>query len=249
MEAANLASRDYYAVKALSNSGIKQILKSPAHFKLWESEQKKPTDAMRVGTALHSYVLDGVRSFPIYTGSTKTLNSKEGDAFLKLHPNGLTRDEHDQVVRMGESLLANVKLRGLIENSDREVAIYGSEETEHGEVPTKALLDIVAPRAILDIKTTSDFATDFKWNARKYGYDIQAAWYRHMAYQHFAGPVKEFFFVVVESKPPYGVMLYQAGEETVNAALDRCMDAVQIYGKCLATGEWPCYSLDSIPVL
>jgi PDDEXK-like domain of unknown function (DUF3799) len=250
MESAVTQVRDYYSVKALSNSGIKQILRSPRHFKLWEEQQKKTSDAMRIGTAVHSYVLDGRREFPIFGGETKTLKSKAGEGFLSTYPDGLTYEEHLQVVAMGESILGNEKVRKLLDNCQREVAIYGQEVTDHSEgCPVKALLDCVSPGLILDLKTTSDPATQFHWAARKYDYDIQAAWYRHMAYSHLDGKLRSFYFGVVESVPPYGFMLYEAGDEFMERGLDRCLKALHLYDKCRVEDVWPCYSLDSIPVL
>lgn len=245
---------DYYKVDALSNSGIKEIIKSPAHFKLWTETPKKPTDAMRVGTALHSYVLEGRRNFPIYSGETKTLNSKAGAAFLAYHPDGLTMDEFIQVRCMGEAVLAEKKLASIIEASKREVEIYGHEMVqivcEDGtedwvKIPVKAKPDIMSPTAILDIKTTSECALLFPYQVRKYNYDVQSHWYPYMAERFHDGRSRDFYFIVVESFAPFGVVMFKA-DESRRSGEKKCGTGVQLYASCKTSNRWPSYNTNDI---
>jgi len=239
---------DYYSVDALSNSAIKQIHQSPAHYKVWAETKRQPSDAMRIGTALHSYVLDGIRNFPIYGGATKTLNSKEGRQFLMTYPNGLTYEEYLAVKSMGESILSVELLAGIIKRSKRELQIYGSELSSDGlKVPVKAMLDSVTDAAILDLKTTSDPATRFPYAVKSYSYDIQAAWYLHMAKTHYDGREdRSFYFVVVESFAPYGVLIYEAKPETIASGWDKCKAAIDVYAHCKTWNRWPGYDTNTI---
>lgn len=245
---------DYFKVDALSNSGIKEIIKSPQHFKVWTETPKKTTDAMRIGTALHSYVLDEKRNFPIFSGETKTLKSKAGDAFLAYHPDGLTMDEWIQVRAMGEAILAEKKLAALISGSKREFEIYGQEMVkilrEDGsedwvKTPVKAKIDAMTSTAILDIKTTSECALLFPYQLRKYNYDVQSHWYPWMAETFHDGTPRDFYFIVVESMPPYGVLMFKAVDARASGKL-KSEKGMSLYAQSRASNRWPSYNTNDI---
>lgn len=245
-------SKAYFARDALSNSGIKEILKSPAHFRHWTDNPKDDTSALRIGRAVHSFILEPDKEDTIVTfGETKTFNSKAGEAFLELYGSThicLTQDERQTVGKIVEALKREVKIIGLIDACRREVEIYGQEPTTHGMIDTKAMLDAVSQTAIFDLKTTDEPAIDFPWTARKYQYDIQAAWYVDRAFMQ-DGLRRDFYFIVCEKKSPYGVLMYQAGEPFLASGRAKVEKAVEIYGRCKALKLWPSYDTNAILTL
>jgi exodeoxyribonuclease VIII len=54
----NLSFEQYLAEERMNNSGIKKILKSPMHYKANLEIERKETQALLVGTATHSHVLE-----------------------------------------------------------------------------------------------------------------------------------------------------------------------------------------------
>lgn len=242
---------DYFAVEALSNSGIKRLLKSPRHFRHWTDNPKKLTPALRQGQALHAIVLEKNPSkIAVFEGTkkAKTLNSQDGAYFLAANEGMICLDleEWGEVAHWASAISADEKVSRLIASCRTEVQIYGQEPSAFGPINSKAMLDGINPGLILDLKTTEDDADRFPWTARKYQYDIQAAWYEHMAYTHLDGLRREVYFVVIEKNPPYGILLYEAKPETMQEAWKKCREAIEIYGQCKALNRWDSYDTNEI---
>lgn len=51
----------------------------------------------------------------------------------------------------------------------------------------------------------------------------------------------KFYFVVVEDKAPYELMVYQASEEFLHIGNLDYIKAMEKYVECLKSGEWPGY--------
>jgi hypothetical protein len=244
-------SNDYFARRALSNSGIKRLLQSPAHFKHYTENPSVDTAAMRQGRALHLLVLQPHLSHKIAIfDATKTLASKAGAAFVDANPGKivLTKDEFDDVLAWCESIGRNSKITRLLDACDVEHEIYAQVESSYAQIECKAMLDARNDHMILDLKTTEKSAQEFVWEARKYMLDVQAAWYQFMAKKE-DGRHRDFFFVVVEKNPPYGVLIYKAGDEFLAKGWEKCKNAIEIYGQAIVTNLWPSYDSDTILTL
>ena len=50
---ANLTRAEYEAIPALSYSGMKELARSPAHYKAWLTDKREETKALRIGKAVH----------------------------------------------------------------------------------------------------------------------------------------------------------------------------------------------------
>jgi hypothetical protein len=243
-------SKNYFATDALSNSGIKEILKSPAHFRHWTDNPKKSTSAFRIGHGFHAYMQNMERDDVLTFTETKTFDSKAGAAFLEAYPDHicLTLEEKMKVSEMVNAMHRNPKLISILDSCRKEVEIYGREETEFGPIQTKAMLDAVSATAIYDYKTTDESAREFPWTAKKYRYDIQAAWYQDRAFIA-DGIQRDFYFIVVEKNPPFGILVYQAGELFIQSGRDSARRASNIYAGCKALNLWPAYDTNEILVL
>jgi hypothetical protein len=235
-------SKTYFSHEALSNSGIKQILKSPRKFRYWTDTEKADSSDFRIGRALHNIVLEPERPRILLYDQTQTFQSKAGQAFLAANPDSicLTADEYATVSGMAESIASNHSVSRLIASCPvREAEIYGQELTAFGPIKSKAMVDAMSSGLILDLKTTRDDPGDFLWTGKRFGYDIQAAWYRHMAYTHVDGNMREFVFIVVEKNPPYEIALYQTKPETFEKGWEKCAEGIEAYGQCMSLNRWP----------
>lgn len=237
-------SKAYFSRDALSNSGIKEILKSPAHFKHWTENPKEDSSAFRVGRAFHMMVLEPHRmesELAIFR-EMKTFNSKAGEAFLAMHPNHncVTLDEYNQAWNMASSLGRHETITNLLRGCRKEVEIYDQIRTEHGLIDRKVMLDAVNDKSVFDLKTTDESAADFEWTAKKYQYDVQAHWYIDAAEKD------DFYFIVVEKKPPYGVLVYQASDLMIARGAEKNRRAAELYARCKALNEWPGYDTNVI---
>jgi hypothetical protein len=244
-------SKDYFARRALSNSGIKRILQSPAHFKYYTDNKGADTTAMRQGRAFHLLILQPKLAHLIATfDATKTLTSKAGTAFLEANPDKivLTADELHEVLLWTSALLDNKKMMCLIDSCSVEYEVYNQIESSFGLIDCKAMLDAHNDQVIIDLKTTDKSAQDFVWEARKYSLDVQAAWYRAMMLKN-DGRQRDFYFVVVEKNPPFGVLIYKASDEFIAKGWEKCERAIDLYGHAIAANLWLSYDSDTILTL
>lgn len=235
-----MGAKEYHARRALSSSGIKELIKSPAHFLYWQANGSLDPHAapFRVGGAFHSLLLDTEPRIEIFTGA-KSLNSKAGEICLAAHPDSwvVTEEEWKTVEGMAGEIQRKSSLVKLLRDSHREQEFYWSEDG----LSCKAMLDMVHPKAIFDLKTTSDPASSFMWSARKYRYDIQAAWYTRALVTTGASP-RPFYFVVVEKNPPHGIMTFEINEQTMALANEEIDRMLALYGECMAGKAWPSYT-------
>lgn len=54
----NLSNADYHAHPAVSSSQLKHMLRTPAHFKASLETSKEPSDAMKLGSLVHTLLLE-----------------------------------------------------------------------------------------------------------------------------------------------------------------------------------------------
>jgi exodeoxyribonuclease VIII len=232
---------------------MKHVIRTPSNYIKWRTQPDDiGTPAMRVGTAFHHRILD--RDIPdkirIFTEG-KMLKSKAGEKFIAEQDPGsicLNEDEYEQVIGMVKSIRSETMIMTLIERSQTELEIYGKEHTDHGAVPSKAKLDAITSNLIIDVKTWGEEALSFKrkFKYSPHYYHLQAAWYQHMAYTHLDGRLRDYYWIVVESQPPHGVLLQKAKAETLAEGSMLWNTAIQTYAKCLSTGLWPGYNNELI---
>lgn len=242
-------SQAYFDYDGLSYSQMKEILVSPAHYRYTMERRKTelPSDALRLGSAYDALVFNRGVEFSIWR-ETKTLQSVAAEKFRRANPDliVLTEEEHERIAAMHEVLLSG-PARQYIEHTEHQVEIYAEEDTEHGVIPAKCMVDGMNKKLIWDLKTTSHLATEFPRHARTYRYPMQAAWYRHRALMH-DDVLRDFYFVVQESRPPFGVKVWRVLDETLAGGYEDAMRACNIYAKCRRENNWPSYDTNVIEV-
>jgi hypothetical protein len=150
----------------------------------------------------------------------------------------------DEIAVLGESLKAQVAAfpidPPLFVDGMAEQTITGVEE----DWSWRARLDWLhnSYRFIDDLKTSRS-AQPRKWQRAMWplGYDIQAAFYVRAVKKAFGGePV--FRWVAIEKEPPFAMSVHVMSHDAMKAAQDKVDLAIDIWRKCLRTGEWPAYS-------
>lgn len=231
----------YHAHSALSSTGARALLKSPARFR-WEREHPVIKDVFDVGTAVHTLVL-GTGS-PIDVHEFDSWRAKAAqEARDESRANGripVLAKDHDPLVVIADSVLAHPLARQIIESAPmREASMFANDPTTGVEMRARA--DLLGPSRIGDLKTAVSAADDdFGRDAAKYGYHVQMRWYQRLL-RLARGDDADFLFIVVEKSPPHLVNVIELDAEFAqigDAQMDR---ALRLYAECAATDTWPGY--------
>ncbi len=244
-----LTDAEYFAHPAINCSGLKTILqKTPMHFKHQQTEPRKETAALKIGSAVHCYTLETIAFNERYViAPTLDKRTKDGKAaWAELESSGriiLTEDEGELVMNTARAVLTHPTASKLLDNGTPETSVFA----EIDGVEVKCKCDYLrAGAAIIDLKTTDDVG-EFSRSITKWGYAQQAAWYLDVL-EAAGEPVGAFVFVVVEKNAPHAVGIFELSEDWIALGREQNQRALQTYKQCLETDNWFGYS-DSIELL
>jgi exodeoxyribonuclease VIII len=251
----DISNEEYHKGPGLSASGLKLIARSPKHFR---EMPRKESKAMEMGTAVHCAVFEPERFEVEYVAPDRKLNrtkkedKAEWEALVASGKTVLNKDDYDDALAMGASVRAHRLAGPLVSGGVPEQSIFWKQTVPLGDGDETKILckcrpDYVKPMGdgyvIVDLKTTQDARSKWLRSAYwDYGYHIQAAHYHIGLTQSTGGtPPREFFFVVVESEPPYGVVVYKTPLHTLQIGIDEVSILYGIYARCKRDDKWPSY--------
>lgn len=238
----DLSNEAYHASAGISKSGLDYILKSPAHFQAYITQQQENTTAFLIGSATHCAILEPNKMLDRYVVADIDRRTKEGKAIAKeVEETGkevLTLSQYDQVMGMANAVKKHGKAAEYLSDGYPEVSCF---EEYHG-VNARARADwFRRDGVIVDIKTTEDASPrEFSKSCAKYGYHRQEALYRDL-FTLAGEEIHTFVFVVVEKKAPYAVAVYELDDDSVEFGRTEVQRAISTYRECLAMNEWPGY--------
>lgn len=239
----NMPAADYRALPRASKSGLDKIAKSPAHYKC--RDQKEPSKAMRIGTALHSLVLEGVQPLvmPEFSGKgSVALRDEWKAAYAGLLI--LSDDEATDVRGMAASISAHPIAGPAFSRRDGYAEVSALWTCPETGAECKSRFDWLLPSAIVDLKTTSDASADaFARSVASYRYHVQDAFYSQAA-ASCGIPVEHFLFVAVETAPPYAVAIYQLDDEAREIGRRLYLRDLRRLQECRERDEWPAYPVE-----
>jgi exodeoxyribonuclease VIII len=241
---------DYVSCEAINASALKEFRKSPLHFQIARSFQRKPTEALQFGRVVHTLVLEPEKFWNEYAclsddvdlRTTAGKNMKK-DA-VERHPGKtiIRNAEFKAAEKIAENVKAHSKITPFLARAKREISIKWNID----EIPCKGRIDayVQSHGVILDLKTTQNVTTRaFSKSIWQYGYHYQAAWYQR-GLQALGLPANKFVFIAVEASSPYGVRVYELDDDVLAAAQKRIDEWLIIYQMCESTKSWPCYTQD-----
>ena len=220
----DIPNEDYHAGVGISSSYIRRFGQSQLHA-IEHKQESSPN--LKFGTAAHALIVEGQEAFDkevrVLTGSPYTKAYKQekaeyeeqGFIVLKEDDVNLIQSMKDSMVYEGNAYL---NAKGKV----AEASIYWYEE----DVLCKCRPDMLCPPlkepnsdnkiVIIDYKTTiSCEPFSFNKSVKKYGYDMQAAWYRRGLLM--AGyDVEDFVFIAQEKVHPYASKVFRITKEQMD---------------------------------
>jgi len=220
----DIPNEDYHAGVGISSSYIRRFGQSQLHA-IEHKQESSPN--LKFGTASHALLVEGQEAFDkevkVITGSPYTKAYKEEKADYEEQGFIVLKESEAEIIHaMKESMVyegnAYLNAKGKI----AEASIYWYEDN----VLCKCRPDLMCPPlnepnsdnkiVIVDYKTTvscEPFA--FNKSVKKYGYDMQAAWYRRGLLM--AGyDVEDFMFIAQEKVHPYASKVFRITKEQID---------------------------------
>ena len=248
-----MSESEYRSLVGLNASRFKAFFRSPFHFQ--NQQEVETSEAMRVGTAIHTAILEPEEYFatiaylPDIDGRTK--EGKILKAEFEENNVGkiiLKADSREIVERCSKSVVACMKANADKFSSGirKEVVVIGSL----CNIDCKAKLDIVDVErgVITDIKSCQD-ANRFRYDVQDRLYWVQAGFYCLMAEMMWSKPFS-FQFLAVENTNPSGSVLYTVSDEELQIWKNCVIRELSRYKTNTISGIWEGYtSCQTLPAL
>lgn len=234
----------YFAMQA---SSIKNLLRSPAHYKAGLVDDRQ-TPALEFGGASHSIILEPELN-NVLPGPDARRNSNEWKSFVAENEDKIVikPDDYSRIQKMRDELFKNKTAKMLLQEGRPEIAGFVEFPKFWGKCKVDYLLEDI--NVLVDYKTTTDARlTKFSNKVIDYGYDISAAWYLDLA-RMITGESFEYVFIAQEKEPPFAVQIFSTPHQIIMLGAKKIAKALEIYEKCLETDEWPAYSDELQPLV
>lgn len=239
-----MTREEYSALHGLNFSTIKHLLRGPGFFKHALANPVEETSFMRVGTAIHSRILEGKDLSELYAVKPEGMSftTKDGKAWRDSQVLPIiTHDEFTAIQGMERAILNHKVARELLNVcSERETGLTG----EIGGRNFKALLD-ASSRAgvILDLKKVQDAREHvFQSTVQERHYDLQ-----FYLYDRLYGGGNYCAWIAVEERAPHGLEVWTMTPDLLASGEEKFERCIRILEECERTGEWPPYPLHDEP--
>ena len=251
-----ISNADYHSGPGLSSSDLKRLAQSPLHYKTSKAGPHEETEAMRLGTAVHSAVLEPDSFNELYS------KTPEGDrrskafkaAWAELEEKGkipLSPNDFEAIQGMARSIQEHPLAGRWLSGGTAEISGYWTQHIDSDGLNTDILCkcrpdyikELGNQYAIIDLKTTRSaepryFGKAAYWD---YQYHISAAHYLTGMEKLRGVRAQGFIFIAVEKTPPYAVNVFEASEEFIRAGTETNQELYKIFASCQASGNWPGY--------
>lgn len=263
----NESAADYYVrrLDEASASGLKQILRSPAHFKFWveDPEADKESTALTFGKAFHAATLEPDVFAETYAVLPPDAPQRPTAAMLNAAKNSdsslarigwwerwdadnpgriiLSAADYERAQRMADSVRAHPVAAGLLVGGEREITFRWQDE-ETG-LAAKCRADLYANgEFLLDLKSCRDASPDgFARAVAAYHYDLQCQHYLE-GIRANGDSIRWMILLAVESDPPYVCQPHILDSRAEERGWNLRQCAIKRQAECLRTGKWPGYS-------
>jgi len=245
-----LTEAEYRAIEAVNQSALKLMARSPAHFR-WtvDHPDERDSEALRIGRVAHLLALQPTQAAELIAVAPECdRRTKEGKAVYEAFLGELGEREwvgaEEYAVAQAVAAAARAhKGAGPIltaEGLEEVVIVWQDDDTR---VLCKGRIDrlLASAKLVLDFKTATDASPGaMEWTARRYGYDVQAAFYIDgLAALGHAG--YSYVIVSAEKAPPYGVSVCAPARHRIDFGRNIYRSLLRRVDECAQRGEWPGY--------
>jgi hypothetical protein len=264
----------YFDFPAFSNSDLKLIARSPAHY--WAAkrdpnrEPEKETPAKLAGRAFHCAILEPsefpnryikappnapsrptIAQINAKKPSESSIAQMEFWADFDAKANGrivLKSDEYENHLTIASGIRSHPELAVLLKNGLAEKSVF-AVDPETGlliKCRTDYFTQLKDINIITDLKSSADARPfPFQRDAYKFGYFQQAAFYSDI-WNLIGYPIDTWIITAFEKEAPYAVKLYEIEGADIEFGRKQYRQSLNIAAECHATDCWPAYDTDVI---
>lgn len=244
-----LAPAEYFAEPgAISKSVLMGHRLSAAHAYHAMTVQTEQTPAMRLGSLVHTLVLEPHRINERYVvGPDAARNTKEWKTWSEEHSDGreqLKGSEYAEAAAMAGFMRTMPTIARLIQGPGPvEASMFWTAPDKITGVPLrfrgrpdKIHTDL---SILIDLKTTADISDrGIERTIQSFGYHLQAALYmRGLA--ALGTPCDHAVIVWIENKAPHTARATLLGQSWIDAAEAELNALIIRHAECVSHGEWP----------
>ena len=242
MSLPRLSYAEYAALDGVNWSSLRELRRSPARYAWRLTHPPIETDAMRLGRATHTAVLEPERFLGEYVLWTKGRRAgKEWDAFeadaAARDVTILKADQYEMCLAMAAAVRGNPVAAPYLAEGEAERAIVWTDE-KTGLV-CKGRLDWLPPPAVIDLKTTRSIdARLFAADMARFGYACQMGHYC-AGLKALTGRDWPAVLIAVEKDPPFEVAVFRLADEALYAGAAEVAELLATLKTCRAAGSFP----------
>lgn len=235
-------NEQYHKSSAISASGLKQIFLSS----VWHYRRKeyKESDAMRLGSAIHTVLLEPENferqyiTQPKFDGRTAEGKAQKAEFEKNAKNKIILKNEQSEIIH-------NIQKRFLsddpiVENCKKYLKgkIELSHYLHYQGVPVRVRPDCIGEDFISDIKTFSNSqksvtVKSFHNEVFFRAYHLQAVFYCDM----IGMDPQDFKFIVIETKPPFTIFPYTMTSEQIDKGRNAYQESFEKWNQFLMTGR------------
>lgn len=238
---------DYLAWRAVSKSVLESMRTSPAHALACESFHSEETPATRLGTAIHSAILEpelfesSYGKIPPGDGRSALVKAARA-ALVSSGKIGLTESDWEVCSALRDKAWAKSTVRDLLEQATH-IEVSGSFPTSVEGIVGKLRPDILCAdaRTCVDLKSAKDAsAKGFQKAIGQHAYYLSPGWYLPGLFE-LGVDCEHWVWVALEKTYPYGVACYAPERHEIERSKVECRDLLEAYDRCSEGKVWPDY--------
>jgi exodeoxyribonuclease VIII len=245
----NMSFEEYAEVDALSGSALMHMRRSPLTYIWNKNNPQPPTDAMKLGTVIHTAILEppllGKIAVWGLTEEQKVRRGKVWDAFESANKDLiiLTKDEQASVADAVDGAYDNpIACQYLNEDGPTEVSMFWVDpyDGRYWKGRIDKVIRTKAAATIVDLKKTR-CCSPRRFGAQAYqiGYHCKASIYVS-GYQILTGIRPKFKWIALEEKKPNECAVYRATPDVLTLGGDEVTSLVHRLDACEKSDVWPC---------
>lgn len=243
-----MTREQYFAIDAVSITRLKEIDRSPLHYRHLLANPKE-SDALTLGTAAHSAILEPetfADDYAIWTRRTEANASaprrgQHWDAFKAEHPGQriLTVEENAYAQAIARAVRFDEVANKYLVTGDAEVVMQWEIVGRRAKSRADWVTEIDGKPVLVGLKSTRDCRhTLFAKQAVNLGYDLQWSWYAD-GFQTIHGMQPRMVEIAVESEPPHAVATYLIDDEILELGRSKYEALLLKLARCEESNEWP----------